>query len=138
MPEAINPQAQSLRERIERPSMVQLFRFSAVTWNAHRVHYDTDYARAEGYPGVLVQSHLLGSFMARLVTDWAPASSRLRELSWRNRRPAFVGSEIICRARLADSVTAGQSRLLLDEVSQSGELIAEGMAVVDQLAVDER
>ena len=36
-------------------SPVFLFRFSALTYNAHRIHYDRDYARdIEGYPGLLV------------------------------------------------------------------------------------
>ena len=34
-----------LRDIEYRPSRLQLFRFSAVTWNAHRIHYDEAYAR---------------------------------------------------------------------------------------------
>jgi 3-methylfumaryl-CoA hydratase len=42
-----------------------LFRFSALTYNAHRVHYDRDYARdAEGLPGLLTQGPLQALAMA--------------------------------------------------------------------------
>jgi 3-methylfumaryl-CoA hydratase len=42
-----------------------LFRFSALTYNAHRVHYDRDYARdVEGYPGLLVHGPLQAMAMA--------------------------------------------------------------------------
>ena len=42
-----------------------LFRFSALTYNAHRIHYDRDYAtRVEGYPGLLVQGPLQALAMA--------------------------------------------------------------------------
>jgi 3-methylfumaryl-CoA hydratase len=42
-----------------------LFRFSALTYNAHRIHYDRDYARqAEGYPGLLVHGPLQALAMA--------------------------------------------------------------------------
>jgi 3-methylfumaryl-CoA hydratase len=45
---------------------VQLFRFSALTFNAHRIHYDRDYARGiEGYPGLVVH----GPFAAMLLMD---------------------------------------------------------------------
>lgn len=45
---------------------LQLFRFSALTFNAHRIHYDRDYAREqEGYPGLVVQ----GPFLAVLLID---------------------------------------------------------------------
>ena len=43
---------------------VLLFRFSALTYNAHRIHYDRDYARAEGYPGLLVHGPLQALLMA--------------------------------------------------------------------------
>jgi 3-methylfumaryl-CoA hydratase len=42
-----------------------LFRFSALTYNAHRIHYDRDYARqAEGYPGLLTHGPLQALAMA--------------------------------------------------------------------------
>ncbi len=55
---------------VKHPSTVGLFRFSAMTWNAHRIHYDKAYAQTEGYPDVLVQSHLHGSYLAQAVMDW--------------------------------------------------------------------
>jgi hydroxyacyl-ACP dehydratase HTD2-like protein with hotdog domain len=43
---------------------VLLFRFSALTYNAHRIHYDLQYARAEGYPGLVVHGPLQALLMA--------------------------------------------------------------------------
>jgi 3-methylfumaryl-CoA hydratase len=44
---------------------VLLFRFSALTYNSHRIHYDRDYARnIEGYPGLLVHGPLQALVMA--------------------------------------------------------------------------
>ncbi len=46
-------------------SPVLLFRFSALTYNAHRIHYDRDYARqVEGYPGLVVHGPLQALAMA--------------------------------------------------------------------------
>ena len=44
-----------------------LFRYSALTYNAHRIHYDRDYARSEGYPGLLVHGPLQALLMAELA-----------------------------------------------------------------------
>ena len=44
-----------------------LFRFSALTYNGHRIHYDRDYARSEGYPGLVVQGPLQALAMAWLL-----------------------------------------------------------------------
>lgn len=46
---------------------VLLFRYSALTYNAHRIHYDRDYARTEGYPGLLVHGPLQALLMAELA-----------------------------------------------------------------------
>jgi 3-methylfumaryl-CoA hydratase len=50
------------------PDPVLLFRYSALTFNAHRIHYDRDYARdSEGYAGLVVQ----GPLIATLLIDHA-------------------------------------------------------------------
>ena len=42
----------------------QLFRYSALTFNGHRIHYDRDYARnVEGYPGLVVHGPLLAQYL---------------------------------------------------------------------------
>ncbi len=47
-------------------SSVALFRFSAATWNSHRIHYDRGYATGEeGYPGLVVHGPLLTMLLAR-------------------------------------------------------------------------
>jgi hydroxyacyl-ACP dehydratase HTD2-like protein with hotdog domain len=69
------------------PTPLQLFRYSAVTWNGHKIHYDPAYAAAEGHPGILVHSHLHAAFLARACTRWAGPLS-VRKLSYRIVRPA--------------------------------------------------
>jgi 3-methylfumaryl-CoA hydratase len=54
-----------------------LFRFSALTYNAHRIHYDRDYARdAEGYPGLLTHGPLQALAMAEAARAAARAAGR--------------------------------------------------------------
>jgi hydroxyacyl-ACP dehydratase HTD2-like protein with hotdog domain len=46
-------------------STVRLFRYSAVTFNGHRIHYDENYARqAEGYSGLVVHGPLQATILA--------------------------------------------------------------------------
>jgi 3-methylfumaryl-CoA hydratase len=51
---------------------VLLFRFSALTYNAHRIHYDREYARGEGYPGLVVHGPLQALLMAELARPQLP------------------------------------------------------------------
>ena len=67
------------------PDPVLLFRYSALTGNGHRIHYDMDYARAvEGYPGLVVHGPLQATWLAGLL---APRS--LARFDFRGRRAAF-------------------------------------------------
>lgn len=74
-----------------RPTTVQLFRYCGVTWNSHRIHFDKDYAASEGYPDVLVQSHLHGAFLTSLVDVFAGQAGRIERLFYSVRRFATPG-----------------------------------------------
>src|ERR1700759_5730688 len=70
----------------------QLFFFSAATYNAHRIHYDKDWARnVEGYDDVIVQGPLQAAVLARAITDWMGGGGRLVEDYGQNRASAFAG-----------------------------------------------
>jgi 3-methylfumaryl-CoA hydratase len=49
-----------------------LFRFSALTYNAHRIHYDRDWARHEGYPDLVVHGPLQALLMGELIRRAGP------------------------------------------------------------------
>ncbi len=69
---------------------VQVFRYGAITWNAHRIHYDADYARRrEGYPGPVMN----GGLTMHLLLDAAlrRAPGRLAFYATRLTRPLMVG-----------------------------------------------
>ncbi len=71
------------------PDPVLLFRFSALTFNGHRIHYDHPYAtKVEGYPGLIVHGPLLAIFLLDLVRRERP-EARLAEFSFRAFRPVF-------------------------------------------------
>ena len=54
---------------------MRLFRFSALTYNGHRIHYDQPYATAvEGYPGLVVHGPLLALLALELPRRHAPPS----------------------------------------------------------------
>jgi 3-methylfumaryl-CoA hydratase len=69
---------------------VLLFRFSALTYNAHRIHYDRDYSRdVERYPGLVVHGPLQALAMAECARR-SGARGRL-EMSYRLVSPLFDG-----------------------------------------------
>jgi hydroxyacyl-ACP dehydratase HTD2-like protein with hotdog domain len=72
-----------------RPDPVVLFRFSALTWNAHRIHYDRDYAvGVEGHAGLVVHGPLLALLLLELPRRFAEGRT-VESFSWRARRPLY-------------------------------------------------
>jgi 3-methylfumaryl-CoA hydratase len=71
---------------------VQLFRYSALTFNGHRIHYDRDYARdVEGYPGLVVHGPYTATLLADHFLRHRP-NACVGTLTFRARRPLFEGS----------------------------------------------
>lgn len=58
---------------VKHPGNVQLFLFSTVTRNPHRIHYDKDFAALEGHRDLLIHGPLQGAFLVQLMTDWVAA-----------------------------------------------------------------
>ena len=66
-----------------------LFRYSALTLNGHRIHYDRSYATGvEGYPGLVVHGPLIATLLADLLRRQMP-DARLADFSFRALSPLF-------------------------------------------------
>ena len=69
---------------------VQMFYFSAATYNGHRIHYDRTWTtEVEGYPDIVVQGPLQAALLARAVTDWMGGGGWLVRFAVQNRGSAF-------------------------------------------------
>jgi len=76
---------------------VLLFRYSALTFNGHRIHYDRDYVtKVEGYPGLIFH----GPMQAALQIEFAAKLRGLvpKKFSYRGLQPLFEGSEFSVNA----------------------------------------
>jgi 3-methylfumaryl-CoA hydratase len=72
------------------PDPVMLFRFSALTYNGHRIHYDRDYATGEEfYPALVVHGPLLATLLLDLLAREGHAKVPPEHFSFRAQRPAF-------------------------------------------------
>jgi 3-methylfumaryl-CoA hydratase len=82
---------------------VLLFRFSALTYNGHRIHYDRPYAnQAEGYPDLVVHGPLLALLALELPRIHAPEQP-VRSFAYRLIRPAFLPARLISVGRPAQA-----------------------------------
>jgi|HubBroStandDraft_1064217.scaffolds.fasta_scaffold72324_2 3-methylfumaryl-CoA hydratase len=108
---------QGWRETI-RPNTALLFRFSALTFNSHRIHYDHDYAtRIEQYPGLVVQGPLTAMLLAQSASRHL--GKPLRSFVYRASSPLFVNQAVCVDGVITtdpDGRTATMSATRLDGV----------------------
>lgn len=96
------------------PDEVALFRFSALTYNPHRIHFDAPYTTGtEGFPGLVVHGPLMAALLldacAGLVGAQAVAAIRFRAVS-----PAFVGEAMTIHAQRQGGSVALELRVAPD------------------------
>jgi len=114
---------------VRNASRVQLFLYSAATWNPHRIHYDVDYARFEGHPDVIVHGPLQGAWLGQYVTDWAGPQGRILSLSWQNRASALPELDYEFRGRVT-AVEGDVVSLDVWEQTPEGAVLMPGQATV--------
>lgn len=84
------------------PDPVLLFRYSALTFNSHRIHYDQPYATdVEGYPGLVVHGPLTLTLLVEALATAHPQRT-ITGLSMRALQPLFHGTPFRAQGRLAD------------------------------------
>jgi 3-methylfumaryl-CoA hydratase len=86
-------------QRTIHPTETLLFRYSALTLNTHRIHYDRRYAiEAEGYAGLVVHGPLIATLLLDLIQSRAPETTIAR-FSFKALRPTFdTGDFAVCGA----------------------------------------
>ncbi|MFO0997326.1 MAG: acyl-CoA dehydrogenase [Alphaproteobacteria bacterium] len=85
---ALPPPPSDAWVRTIRPDPVLLFRYSALTFNAHRIHFDRTYAvESEGYPGLVVHGPLTATLLVELVRQ--NSERPIRRFAFRARAPLF-------------------------------------------------
>lgn len=92
-------------ERSVVPDPVLLFRYSALSFNGHRIHYDRPYAtQVEGYPGLVVHGPLVATLLLDLLRRQRPGVP-VRRFAFRALRPLFDTAPFTLCGRPGDDVT---------------------------------
>ena len=102
-----------------RPDSVMLFRYSALGFNGHRIHYDADYARqVEGYPALVVNGGLTTLMLLEAALQQAPGG-KLFEADIRTLRPLFCDA----KAMLCGAAPDSEGRQMLWVEDEAGAMV---------------
>jgi hydroxyacyl-ACP dehydratase HTD2-like protein with hotdog domain len=118
---------------IRTPSPMQLFMFSAVTWNRHLIHYNSEYAASDGFKHVAVHRALIGSFLSQMLSNWVGDRGMVSKVDWSVRGSAPPGEPITCEGRVIDTRVEGETRYIECEIwakNSKNEIFAPGTGTV--------
>ncbi len=120
-PDTANPPPPA-HQRSWTPDSTQLFRYSALTFNGHRIHYDQDYCRdVEAYANLVVHGPLVATQLAALGQELA--GRPLRGFSYRGLQPATLGQTLSLQAR-----HSSEDRVELESVLPNGQTNMQAQA----------
>ncbi|MDP9875971.1 3-methylfumaryl-CoA hydratase [Variovorax boronicumulans] len=112
------------------PDDVLLFRYSALTFNGHRIHYDRRYVtQVEGYPGLIVHGPLIATLLVDLLRRNAPADAQLARFEFRAVRPTFDIAPFRVHGKPAEGSADGKTFSLWGE-DADGWLTMQATAVL--------
>lgn len=115
------------------PTRLTLFLFGTAYWTSHRIHYDIEAAREEGYSDVLVTANLLSAYNIELLTRWTGDSHCVIELKERNVAPALAGDSLTISGAVVElGASNGRStaRCSLLITKGDGDAVVRGSALV--------
>ena len=124
------------------PDEVLLFRYSALTFNGHRIHYDRRHVtQTEGYPGLVVHGPLIATLLLDLLRQQQPAA-QVKAFSFKARHPCFDGQRLELHGQPAPtdapadaptdaSTNAGPATVRLWAQGPGGVLLMEAQALVE-------
>ena len=117
------------------PGELQLFMFSAITWDTHRTHWDIPYSvDVEALPGILVHGHLQGSWLTQIMSDWIVPKGKVAYVKYQNRGMAIQNEKLFVKGRVKGKAAEdGKGVVSLDlwVEKEGGEVTTAGEGKVE-------
>ena len=115
------------------PTTQQLVKYAGASGDYYQIHYDQEYARANGLPNVVLHGALKSAFLGHLVTDWIGESGEMKKLSAQYRGMDVPGSPLYCKGTVKKKYVEGSANIVECEIwleDQQGQRTTPGYAVV--------
>lgn len=115
------------------PTLKTAVKWACAAGDYHETHFDPDYARSMGLPGVIVHGGVIFSYLSQMITDWIGEWGTVRKLDCSYRGMFFPGEAVVCRGRVTGKYSESGGQRLECEIwaeNPDGEKLAAGTAVI--------
>lgn len=120
---------EEIPELVKHPTTRQLVQYAGAQGDFYEIHYDQDYARSVGLPGVILHGLLKASFLGQLVTDWLGDRGTLQAFEVSYRGVDQPGRPYRCRGKVT-KVDGDQVELAVWGEDPDGNRTTLGSAAV--------
>ncbi len=121
---------EELPDLIKHPTTRQLVQYAGAQGDFYEIHYDQDFARGVGLPGVILHGLLKAAFLGQLVTDWLGERGTLKSFEVSYRGVDVPDKPYRCRGRVS-SVIGLHAELEIWGEDPDGNRTTVGTAVVE-------
>ena len=124
---------QEIPEITKNCSPRQLVMWAVASGDFYEIHYDVEYARSIGLPGLVVHGALKNAFLGQLLHDWVAPDGRIVEYGCSYRGMDVPGEDLRCRGTVTEVIDRDGDHLARLDIwveNPRGEVTTPGTAVV--------
>ena len=117
-------------ELVKHPTTRQLVQYAGSSGDFYEIHYDQDFARSVGLPGVILHGLLKAAYLGQLLTDWLGDEGKLKAFEVSYRGTDVPGKPYRCRGKIT-KVDGANAELEVWGEDEGGNRTTLGMASVE-------
>ena len=112
------------------PTTQQLVKYAGASGDFYQIHYDMDYAKNNGLPGVILHGALKNAFLAQLLPDWIGPVGTLNKLEVQYRGMDLPGVPVYAKGNVKEISSNGTINCEIWLEKEDGEKTTVGKAVI--------
>jgi hydroxyacyl-ACP dehydratase HTD2-like protein with hotdog domain len=118
---------------VKYPTTMQLVKYAGASGDYYQIHYDKDFAKSNGLPGVIVHGWLTLAFLGQMLTDWLGDGGTLVKLNGSYRGMNNVHEDIFCNGKVTKKYVEDGKHYARVEIwaeNPQGDKTVTGQAIV--------
>lgn len=118
---------------VKQPTTKQLVQWAGASGDYYELHYDKDFAQAQGFPNVVVHGKLKFGLLGQLLTDWIGEEGTIKKLGCSYRGIDHPGENLVCKGKVTNKYVADGEHIVECEIwaeNSKGEKTTPGNATV--------
>ena len=122
-----------LPDLVKQPTTQQLVKYAGASGDYYQIHYDINYAKANGLPGIIIHGALKNAFLGQLMTDFIGLEGSLKKLSVQYRAMDEPGTPVYAKGTIKKKYTKDDENFLECDIwleDHQGNKTTPGYAVV--------